>query len=117
VGLIAARGYGFLSYLPLPGIEGISQSKYFVQASQRLAKSWIRHVPEEGRSEYDMVLLVADPYSLLNAESMALLREVGWILIKVDPVYGIPSDSFYLAQNRYTHGSVHETAHVDLRAL
>ena len=103
VELLYIRRYALMSYLSMTGIEGISQSKYFVQGAQRLAKSWMRHVPVEGRGEYDMVLLVADPYSLLNAGSMALLREVGWILIKVDPVYGTPSAPSYLAQNRYTH--------------
>lgn len=101
--LLYTRPYALMSYLSLMGVEGIAQSKYFVQATQRLAQSWIRHVPEKSRLEYDMVLLVTDPYGLLNAEAMALLRNVGWILIKVDPLYGIPSDPSYLFQNHYTH--------------
>ena len=34
---------------------------------------------------------------------MTLLRGVGWILVKVDPLHGIPSKASYLFQNRYTH--------------
>jgi lipopolysaccharide biosynthesis glycosyltransferase len=50
-----------------------------------------------------MVLLVTDPYRLLTHSAASLLRDVGWILIRVDPVYGKPSATHYLAQNRYTH--------------
>lgn len=97
------RPYALMSYLSIMGVEGIAQSHWFVQAAHKLALSWIRHVPDKDRIQYDMVLLVTDPYCLLNAKAIALLRNVGWILIKVDPLYGIPSDSLYLFQNHYTH--------------
>ena len=103
VGQLYYRRYAFMSYLSIMGIEGIAQSKYFVQAAQRLGKSWIRHVPGKERIQYDMVLLITDPYGLLNSDSMLLLRRVGWLLIKVDPLYGMPSNSLYLLQNHYTH--------------
>jgi hypothetical protein len=101
--LLYTRKYAMASYLSITGVEGIVQSKRFVEAAHRLALSWIRHVPERDRMQYDMVLLVTDPCSLLNAQAMALLRGVGWILVKVDPLYGIPSTPSYLFQNRYTH--------------
>lgn len=103
VDLLYTRRYALMSYLSIMGIEGIAQSTFFVQGAQRLAQSWIRHVPATGRMQYDMVLLVTDPYGLLNAKSVVLLRDVGWILIKVDPLYGIPSASAYLFQNHYSH--------------
>ena len=101
--LLFTRPYALASYLSIMGVEGISQSHWFVEAAHRLALSWARHVPEKKRLEYDMVLLVTDPYNLLNTRAMASLREVGWILIKVDPLYGIPSDPSYMLQNHYTH--------------
>jgi hypothetical protein len=101
--LLYSRPYALASYLSVMGVEGIAQSHWFVQAAHRLALSWIRHVPESDRIQYNMVLLVTDPYELLNADAMKLLRNVGWILIKVEPIYGIPSDQSYLLQNHYTH--------------
>jgi alpha-N-acetylglucosamine transferase len=102
-GLLYTRPYALASYLSIMGFEGISQSHWFVQASHKLALSWIRHVPERERLKYDLVLLITDPYGLLNAEAVSLLRKVGWILIKVDPLYGRPSNPSYLSQNHYTH--------------
>ena len=101
--MLYKKRFALASYLSIMGVEGIAQSAWFVQAAHRLALSWIRHVPAKDRMQYDMMLLVTDPYDLLNAEATALLHEVGWILIKVDPLYGIPSDSSYLLQNHYTH--------------
>ena len=98
-----ARPYALASYLSIMGAEGIAQSHWFVESAHRLALSWMRHVPESKRQEYDMILLVTDPYDLLNAQARLSLREVGWILVRVKPLYGIPSASLYLLQNHYTH--------------
>ena len=98
-----ARPYAFASYLSIMGAEGIAQSHWFVESAHRLALSWARHVPESKRLEYDMILLVTDPYDLLNSQARLSLREVGWILVRVEPLFGIPSASLYLLQNHYTH--------------
>jgi alpha-N-acetylglucosamine transferase len=87
----------------MTGVEGITQSHLFVDCANKLALSWIRHVPSSKRMQYDMVLLVTDPYGLLHAKARTSLQKVGWILIRVDPLYGIPSATSYVLQNRYTH--------------
>lgn len=97
------RPYAMASYLSLTGFEGVAYSHLFTLSAQRLALSWIRNVPKKSRMQYDMVLLVSDPYGLLTSTAASLLRDSGWILVKVDPLYGKPSSSMYLAQNRYTH--------------
>ncbi len=71
--LLYRRQYAVASYLSIMGVEGITQSKRFVQAAHRLALLWIRHVPEQDHKQYDMVLLVTDQYNLLNAQAMTLL--------------------------------------------
>ena len=101
--LLYSRPKALASYLSLTGVEGVSASHLFVLSARRLALSWKRNVPRESREQYDMVLLVTDPYSLLTHKSASMLREVGWILIHIDPIYGKPSAPIYLAQNRYTH--------------
>jgi hypothetical protein len=112
VDLLYTKQYALMSYLSITGIEGISQSKYFVQGAHKLAQSWIRHVPEKDRKHYDMVLIITDPYGFLNSKAMVLLRNVGWILIKVEPLYGKPSDSLYWLQNRYTHTAQFSKLHM-----
>ena len=91
------------SYLSLTGFEGVTTSHLFVLAARRLAQSWTRNVDQKSREKYDMVLIIADPYRLLTPESASLLRSSGWMLIRVEPLYGTPSASNYLNQNRYTH--------------
>ena len=101
--LLYSRPKALASYLSLTGVEGVGSSHLYVLCAQRLALSWKRNVPAESREEYDMVLLVTDPYNLLTHKAASTLRDVGWKLIHVDPLYGKPSASRYLSQNRYTH--------------
>lgn len=97
------KPYALASYLSLTGVEGVIESRRFQAGAERLALSWLRHVPETTRREYDMVLLVTDPYNMLAAEAASELTKVGWNLVRVEPLYGIPSASLYFNQNRYTH--------------
>jgi hypothetical protein len=101
--MLYTKPYALASYLSMVGLEGIAQSHLFVECANKLALSWIRHVPSSERMEYDMVLIVTDPYGLLHTKARNSLRAVGWILIKVNPLYGIPSAPAYVLQNRYTH--------------
>jgi len=101
--MLYSRPYALASYLSLTGAEGVVSSGLYVMSAQRLALSWARHVPVESRMQYDMILIVTDPYKLLTASAASTLREVGWILVKMEPLYGKPSAPSYLAQNRYTH--------------
>lgn len=101
--MLYSRPNALASYLSLTGFEGVGTSHLFILSAQRLAHSWARHVPWESRKDYDMVLIITDPYGLLTPMSAAILRGSGWMLIKVEPLYGKPSAPNYLAQNRYTH--------------
>ena len=101
--LLYSKPKALASYLSLSGVEGLGASHFYVLSAQRLALSWARNVPKESREKYDMLLLVTDPYNLLTNSAASLLRDVGWTLIRVDPIFGKPSASNYLAQNRYTH--------------
>lgn len=101
--ILYSRPNALASYLSLTGFEGVSTSHLFILAARRLAESWTRNVHPKNRQNYDMVLIITDPYKILTTESASVLRASGWILIKVEPLYGIPSASNYLDQNRYTH--------------
>jgi hypothetical protein len=101
--ILYSRPYALASYLSLTGAEGVVSSGLYVMCAQRLALSWARHVPVESRMQYDMILIITDPYKLLTASAARTLREVGWNLVKMEPLYGKPDQPSYLAQNRYTH--------------
>ena len=100
-GGLYARHNAVASYLSLTGLEGIVSSQRFILCAKRLGQSWKMKV--SGQDDYDMILMVVDPYSILTASSAKELRDVGWQIVHVEPLYGKPSAFSYLSQNRYTH--------------
>lgn len=100
-GGLYTRHNAVASYLSLTGLEGIVSSQRFILCAKRLGQSWKMKV--SGQDDYDMILMVVDPYSILTASSAKELRDVGWQIVHVEPLYGKPSAFSYLSQNRYTH--------------
>lgn len=108
-----ARPYALVSYLSFTGMEGISSSDAFITCCTRLAHSWDRSIPQHTRSQYDKVLLITDPWGLLlDSSSQERLRASGWRLLFVEPLHGRPSNTYYLAQNRYTHTAQFSKLHL-----
>lgn len=107
---IYIRPNAMASYLSLAGFEGVHTSGRFVTAAIKLARSWRKRVPMGAQLQYDMVLLVADPYGVLMRAQA--LRDSGWKLVYVEPLYGRPSAEGYVFQNRYTHTAQFSKLHL-----
>ena len=78
-GGLYTRHNAVASYLSLTGLEGIVSSQRFILCAKRLGQSWKMKV--SGQDDYDMILMVVDPYSILTASSAKELRDVGWQIV------------------------------------
>ena len=99
------RPFALVTYFSLVGFESIYSSTSFVLGTIKLAHSWKNNTPLDVQLKYDMILLVTDPYGLLLLTDAKALRDCGWKIWSVQPLYGRPSAEHYLNQNRYTHSA------------